>query len=247
MEQYTAFAAWYDRMMGTVAYEDWERYLDGLLQEAGAKTVAECACGTGNLTWRLIKAGYSVTALDISEDMLLTAREKLRKMGLSCPFVREDIRTLSLHRPVDAVVAACDGVNYLTEGAEEFFAAAYRALKPGGILLFDVSSDYKLRYVLSGRTFGDTGADWGYVWENAMEPNSPLLEMELTCFVKQGTGYARFEETHWQRAYTKEELTKALERAGFVKIEVYEAFTRHAPGGRTERLQFAARRPKDLQ
>ena len=113
--------------------------------------------------------------------------------------------------------------------------------------MFDVSSDYKLRYVLSGRTFGDTGADWGYVWENAMEPNSPLLEMELTCFVKQGTGYARFEETHWQRAYTKEELTKALERAGFVKIEVYEAFTRHAPGGRTERLQFAARRPKDLQ
>ena len=134
MEQYTAFAAWYDRMMGTVAYEDWARYLDGLLQEAGAKTVAECACGTGNLTWRLIKAGYSVTALDISEDMLLTAREKLRKMGLSCPFVREDMRTLSLHRPVDAVVAACDGVNYLTEGAEEFFAAAYRALKPGGIL-----------------------------------------------------------------------------------------------------------------
>lgn len=83
MEQYTAFAAWYDRMMGTVAYEDWARYLDGLLQEAGAKTVAECACGTGNLTWRLIKAGYSVTALDISEDMLLTAREKLRKWD--CP------------------------------------------------------------------------------------------------------------------------------------------------------------------
>lgn len=242
MEQYTAFSAWYDKMMGTVDYDKWGQYLAALLNKSGAKKIAECACGTGNLTWRLMKAGYEVTGLDISEDMLLVAREKLRKMGLRCPFVCEDMRELSLHKPVDAIVAACDGVNYVTEGVEEFFRAAYRGLKPGGVLLFDVSSAYKLSRVLGGRTFGDTGADWGYIWENVFDPDSALLEMGLTCFIKEGSHYTRFEETHLQRAYTQEELTTALQEAGFVRVEVYEAFTENPPKPETERLQFVAYR-----
>lgn len=242
MEQYTAFSAWYDKMMGTVDYEKWTRYLIDFLHRTGARRVAECACGTGNITWRLCKAGFEVTGLDISEDMLLVAREKLRKMGLRCPFVCEDMRELSLHKPVDAIIAACDGVNYVTEGAEDFFAAAYRGLKPGGVLLFDVSSDYKLSRILGGRTFGDTGEDWGYIWENVFDEDSALLEMGLTCFIKEGSHYTRFEETHLQRAYTQAELTAALHQAGFEKVEVYEAFTLNAPGEKTERLQFAAYR-----
>lgn len=242
MEQYTAFSAWYDKMMGGVEYDGWSRYLMTLLDRSGAKKVAECACGTGNITWRLAKRGYEVTGLDLSEDMLLVAREKLRKMGLRCPFVCEDMRALSLHKPVDAVIAACDGVNYVTEGAEDFFAAAYRALKPGGVLLFDVSSAYKLSKILGGRTFGDTGEDWGYIWENVFDEESALLEMELTCFIKEGSHYTRFEETHLQRAYTQEELTAALKKAGFERVEVYEAFTMEPPKENTERLQFATYR-----
>lgn len=242
MEQYTAFSAWYDKMMGTVDYNGWSRYLMGLLDRNGARKVAECACGTGNITWKLVKAGYEVTGLDLSEDMLLVAREKLRKMGLRCPFVCEDMRALSLHKPVDAIIAACDGVNYVTEGVEAFFTAAHKALKPGGMLLFDVSSYYKLSKVLSGRTFGDTGEDWGYIWENVFDPDTSLLEMGLTCFIREGSHYSRFEETHLQRAYTEEELTAALKGAGFSRVEVYEAFTLTPPKPDTERLQFVAYR-----
>ena len=66
------------------------------------------------------------------------------------PFVQQDMRALNLHRPMDAVLATCDGVNYLLteEDLLSFFRAAHRAIKPGGALIIDVSTPYKLQHVL---------------------------------------------------------------------------------------------------
>ena len=235
-EAYSAFAAGYDRMMADVDYDGWANYIDGFLREAGAKSVLECACGTGSLTVRLARK-------DLSEDMLMVARQKALDAGLRfLPFVCQDMRRIALHKPVDAVVAACDGVNYLMDGVEDFFQSAWKALKPGGLLLFDVSSAYKLSAVLGDNTFAATGPDWAYIWENTYHPRLGRVDMLLTGFLKQGTGYARFEEHHSQRAYTEEELRAALVSSGFHDIRVYEAFTRNPPTDKAERLQFTARK-----
>ena len=170
-EAYSAFAAGYDRMMGDVNYDGWAGYIDGFLREAGAKSALECACGTGSLTVRLGRMGYAMTGSDLSEDMLMVARQKALDAGLRfLPFVRQDMRHIALHKPVDAVISACDGVNYLLDGAEDFFRAAHGALRPGGLLLFDVSSAYKLSTVLANNIFAATGEDWAYIWENTYHP-----------------------------------------------------------------------------
>lgn len=242
-EAYSAFAAGYDRMMADVDYDGWANYIDGFLREAGAKSVLECACGTGSLTVRLARKGYQITGADLSEDMLMVARQKALDAGLRfLPFVCQDMRRIALHKPVDAVVAACDGVNYLMDGVEDFFQSAWKALKPGGMLLFDVSSAYKLSAVLGDNTFAATGPDWAYIWENTYHPRLGRVDMLLTGFLKQGQGYARFEEHHSQRAYTEEELRAALVSSGFHDIRVYEAFTRNPPTDKAERLQFTARK-----
>ena len=242
-EAYSAFAAGYDRMMGDVDYDGWAGYIDGFLKEDGARSVLECACGTGSLTIRLARMGYEITGSDLSGDMLMVARQKALDAGLrSLPFICQDMRRLALHKSVDAVVCACDGVNYLLDGAEDFFRAAHGALKPGGLLLFDVSSVYKLSAVLADNTFAATGEDWAYIWENQYHPRSGRVDMVLTGFLKQGAGYARFEEQHSQRAYPEEELRSSLAGCGFGDVRVYEAFTREAPSPTAERLQFTARK-----
>ncbi len=72
----------------------------------------EAACGTGSLTLELAKR-YQLLPSDQSEEMLGIAVAKARAQGHILPFVCQDMRELSAHRPAQALVAGCDGVNYL--------------------------------------------------------------------------------------------------------------------------------------
>lgn len=243
MNQYGSFAHWYDRMMHDVDYTAWAEYIDSFLKEAGAKTVLDCACGTGRITVLLASAGYIITGSDASEDMLMEARAGALKKGLkSLPFVCQNLQSLSVHHPVDAVICTCDGVNYLTDPDDVigFLESASRVLRPGGLLLFDISSPYKFAKILADRTFTEVEDDYAYIWSNMFDPESMLCEMDLTFFVKEHGLYRRFSEQHLQRAYTEEELTKLLVRNGFYVRGVYDAFTRDPIRPDSERFQFAA-------
>jgi len=241
---YQEFAPFYDRMMHDVDYDAWTAYLDGFLKEANARTVLDCACGTGSLAVRLAKKGYAVTGSDISADMLAVAREKAMRAGFKIPLVQQDMREISLHKPVDAVVCACDGVNYLTgDGdARAFFQAAREALAPGGLLLFDVSSAYKLAEAMGDKPFFEEAEDYTYLWANRYDKRRRLAHMRLTFFVREGAQYTRFAEEHIQRAYAVEELAALLKEENFALIGVYDAFTDQPPRDNSERIQFVCRK-----
>lgn len=112
---YTGFAEVYDELMADVKYDEWADFYVKMMAAFGIRTgkICECACGTGNLTIPLQKRGFHVTGVDMSQDMLWRAAQKARDAGAAIPFVRQDMRKLHLHRPMDAVLATCDGVNYL--------------------------------------------------------------------------------------------------------------------------------------
>ena len=248
IQTYGDFAAFYDQLMTDVDYDAWAQYLLGLLQQNGilpGETVLDCACGTGEITLRLHKAGYHMTGADLSERMLEIAQQKARKAGAKIAFVRQSLQSISVHKPVSAVTCACDGENYLLSEADvlAFFTGANRALKNGGMLLFDISSAYKLEHILGGQTFGEDEKDCTYLWQNCFDPKARLLEMRLAFFAPDGRGaYTRFDERHVQRAHTPEELITLLQQAGFAVEGVYDAFTKEAPNAKSERIQFVARK-----
>lgn len=247
--EYGRFAAVYDSLMRSVNYDAWAEYIVSLLAEKNVRpgdSILDCACGTGELSVRLSKRGFLVTGIDRSEEMLEIAQKKARLAGQKIPFVCQDMRALSLHKPVSAVVCACDGVNYLLTKKDvgTFFDSAFTALKPNGAMLFDVSSAYKLECVLGGQTYGEDTSECAYLWQNAFDPESRLIEMNLSFFVPDGAGkYSRFTERHVQRAHTAEELQSALEKSGFSECRAYEAFTLDEPNAASERIQFSAVKP----
>jgi SAM-dependent methyltransferase len=243
--QYGRFAAYYDAMMHDVDRESWADYIDGFLKEANAHTVLDCACGTGAMTIALQKRGYHMIGNDASPDMLMNARNQAFAAGAKeIIFICEDMRKLKIHKPVDALISVCDGVNYLTslQDAASFFRCAADCLKPNGLLLFDISSNYKLRSILGNNTFTEETDTYAYIWKNAYDQRTKLCEMDLTCFVKVGDHYDRFQETHIQRAHSVAELTNLLEEAGFTGIYAMHAFSREPAHGNSERIQFIARK-----
>lgn len=241
------FSQWYDKMMHSVDYDKWADYVGELLNKHNCNSVLECGCGTGNLTLRLVKKGFSVIASDLSESMLMETRNKMMKAGFRFPIIQQDMQDMNVHRPVDAVIAVCDAVNYLLDTPERFFASAFRILKPGGVLLFDISSEYKLSHVLRDSSFSDTSDDWAYICDNSYDPELKQLRMDLTAFVREGSFFKRFEEQHIQRAYNENELEEMLQKAGYCNISIYDCFTVNAPNDNSERIQFVAEKPLDHQ
>ncbi len=243
---YTAFASVYDRLMANVDYSAWAMFYRELLRLRGVScgAVCECACGTGSLTLPLAKT-YAITGVDISGDMLFAAQEKARRAGLSIPFVQADMRSFTLHRPVDAVLCTCDGVNYLEseQAVSAFFHAAYQALKPGGALIFDVSTPYKLKHILGNHDLCEDAPDISYLWSNRFYPKNCRVEMHLSIFMREtGTLYRRIIEDQVQYGYTQAALKALLLQAGFTAVTVHGDRTTDAPKPAEKRWHIAATR-----
>ena len=204
---YTGFAEVYDMLMNDVHYGAWADMYARMMTAYGIPRnakVCECACGTGSLTLPLQQLGYEMMGIDLSQEMLWQAAQKARKAGFGIPFIRQDMRQLRLHRPVDAVLATCDGVNYLLQDvdAAAFFQSAWDAIKPGGGLFFDVSTPYKLEHLLGSQFMGEDRRDVTYMWQNRYFPERQQVEMHLAIFVKEPDGrYRRIDEEQVQRAY----------------------------------------------
>lgn len=246
---YTAFARVYDELMNTVDYDAWAARYASLMAACGvperAKCV-ECACGTGNLTLRLKKRGCLITGTDLSEDMLAAAMEKARAAGVMIPFVRQDMCALTVPRRVDCVLATCDGVNYLTapERVEAFFAAAFSALRPGGALIFDVSTPDKLKNTLGHHTLYSDDDSVSYIWRNAWDEKKACVTLSLSLFVRRPDGaYDRLEERQTQRAHTRQELRVWLKEAGFTDIQFYGRLRTTPPRTGDDRWHVTARKP----
>ena len=246
---YTAFAAFYDAMMHDVDYDAWAQRLAQLIGKSFScnqeTTIADCACGTGAISIRLAEKGYTVTGIDLSADMLMQARNNAMQQGIRMPFIQQDIANLAVHKPVKVINCSCDGVNYLTsrERMLRFFQSAHAALQPDGILLFDVSTRYKLSTVLGSHCFGEDLAACTYLWENAYDPQSKLIEMRLHVFYPDGKGhYSRFDETHIQRAHSDREIRSTLMEAGFASVESFDGLSENLLTDTSERALYVCHR-----
>ena len=246
MEAYTGFAACYDEFMDNVPYEEWAAFGRELLEELGCREgiLLDLACGTGSLTERMAAYGYDCIGVDSSEEMLNLAMEKKEKSGSSILYLLQDMRELELYGTVAGAVCFCDSLNYLTEKEEltEVFRLVNNYLDPGAPFLFDFNTDYKYREILGESTIAENREDASFIWENYYDEESRINEYDLTLFLRGEDGrFDRQQETHFQRAYSLEEIKECLSLAGMEFVVAYDGYTREAPTHESERILVAAR------
>lgn len=253
MEAYTSFASVYDTFMDNVPYKEWGTYLCGLLKEYGVEDglVLDLGCGTGTMTEILADAGYDMTGVDFSEEMLEIAMEKRLESGHDILYLMQDMREFELYGTVRAVVSICDSVNYITEPEElrEVFRLVNNYLDPGGVFIFDMNTEYKYRELLGSSTIAEEREECSFIWDNYYYEEEKINEYELTLFLRDeeyskaaGQDICRkFQEMHYQRAYALEEVKVLLEQAGMEFVTAYDAFTKDAPKPDSERIYVIAR------
>lgn len=245
MDQYKNFAFIYDELMNEVDYESWVSYIEKIIENENikVKNILELACGTGNITIPLAKKGYDIAGIDISEEMLMIAREKSQKEGIDLVLLNQDIAYLDFDLyDLDCVLCACDGFNYILEenDLKSAFNKIYNLLKENGIFIFDISSYYKLSNILGQNVYGENRDDIAYLWENFFDEEDDIVQMDLAFFTKENESekFTRFEETHYQRAYKNEDIINMLNSSGFENIKLYKDFTFEKDNGKGERVFF---------
>ena len=206
------------------------------------KDYLDVACGTGNVTVRLAKHFKDIYAVDLSEDMLREAFNKLKENRIKGKIICQDMTEMQLNRKFDLITSVLDSTNYITDedDLEKYFSSVKEHLKDDGIFIFDVNSYYKLSEILGNNIYTYSEDDVFYTWENVFEDD--MVSMFLTFFVKQGELYERFEEEHFERAYKEEELESALSNCGLKVINKFDGYSNNKVQANSERIVYVVKK-----
>ena len=248
MESYGRFAGVYDVFMDNVNYREWADYIIETLAQDGIRDglVLELGCGTGTVTEMLADAGYDMIGIDNSEEMLAEAMEKRAESGHDILYLLQDMQDFELYGAVRAVISVCDSMNYLTdeEDLEYLFALVNNYLDPEGLFVFDFNTEYKYREILGEQTIAEDREECSFIWDNYYDEDERINEYELTLFVRdeeQPQLYRKYQEEHFQRAYTLEQIRHMLTEAGLEYVTAYDDYTKESPHDRSERICVVAR------
>ncbi len=248
-EAYRSFSEVYDVLTQDVAYQKRCDYVELLMQKFLAKKpelVVDLACGTGTVAVELAKRGYDMTGIDASQEMLGVAVRKAKAEQLDILFLNQTMQEFELYGTVDVILCLLDSVNYLLdkEELEQCLHWVQNYLNPGGLFIFDINTKYKLETLLPGNIFTDEVEGAYYTWENAYDKEEKICMFDLNFFVEENGLYKRFEEVHYEKAYTRGEIKSALRGAGLKLLGEYDDLTLDAPRRQSEKIFFVAQKPQ---
>lgn len=217
---YKAVAQFYDELLLDGEYEKYVDFIvDTVKRNAPVFSGADGGCGSGIVTRALKKAGASVWGFDISDEMLQKAVERTAAEKLNVKFLKQNLLNFKSFEKAGFLTVINDGVNYIEQ---KKLAAAFKNfnknLVKNGVLVFDISTPYKLKTVLGNNVYGDDDENLSYIWFNTLNENS--VDIEITFFKKQGGAYIRTEETQTQYVHEISDVLSALCGAGFTVLSV---------------------------
>ncbi len=218
------FASVYDKMMSYADYDSWYKFIKTIIDENGikGKDVLDLGCGTGEMSIRLKKAGYSVLGIDISPEMLSIAADKAKEKKLEIHFANQDMRDFILPVGFDIVISLFDTVNYLSsiEEVEECFSSVYDHLDENGIFIFDMVTENMLDEMFPGGTFIEDREDMTMIWTREYDEESGLEDISTTFFVKEKNGsYSRIDDFYSKKIFNINEIKESAEKIGFTSFE----------------------------
>ena len=223
---YSHLAANYDGTVGIPFFRRTRFAFEKLIgrYRIAFRTAADIGCGTGLFARYLNRSwGVPVFGVDLSRDMLRIAARNCR--GLRICLLKQDIRSLRLPHPVDLVTCNFDTLNHLVGDGDllSTFRRVRDNLNSGGHFIFDMvmqcqplgSARRYVRHFSSARRTVVQHVRW--------EPSRKLLSIVVS--IRSRNTPRAITEVHRERAYSAEEIGRALLDAGFVIRGIHDAAT----------------------
>jgi SAM-dependent methyltransferase len=224
------YPRYYDLVFGS----DWRSEFEFLIQcfrnhaRRKVRKVFEPACGTGRLMYRLARAGYQVSGLDLNERAVAYCNERLARHGFPKSAFVGEMSNFRLPRKADAAFNTINSFRHLTSehAAEAHLQCMSRALGKGGVYIVGLHLT-----PTAGKPMGEESwsARRGHlcvntrlrtIGRNLRRRRERFL---MTCGVHTPTRSFRLVEEIVFRTYTAGQFRRLLERVGAFEVaRVYD-------------------------
>jgi 2-polyprenyl-3-methyl-5-hydroxy-6-metoxy-1,4-benzoquinol methylase len=184
--------------------------------------ILDIGCGTGQHTLELLKQGYKVTGIDLSNEMLKIAKKKLllNKLFFNNLFNLNAYDVNKLNTKFDVVLMMFNVIGYL-DNIEFLFQKLRNSLKPNALIVFDYWSETAVKKNPPKTTtknflcneFKATKISKGKIIKNKV-----IVDLNLNII--KGNQTKRFNETHNVYFYDIRKLAKTLKKFGYKKKNI---------------------------
>ena len=206
-----------------------ERTMDLILSFCGSRPmcILDLGCGPGIYLEKLAKLGHLCTGIDFSKNSISYARKQAQEKGLDINYIHMDYLELDHQAQFDLILLIYTDIGVLLpEERKGLLERIRRALKAGGIFVFDVLNDRNL-----GMKFAEFQT-WTFEFSGFWKPD-PYLELasgfhypENKVFLKQHTildesgkiSNYRF----WTHYFNRDDVEAILSSVGFVRTAYFE-------------------------
>jgi trans-aconitate methyltransferase len=178
---------------------------------AGRRSIVDVGCGTGRISAALASAGFAVTGIDASAEMIEVARAR----AAAVDFEMADLFSWRPPAPVDGVV--CRGVlNDFTQDSDRQLGleSLFQMLRPGGLLVLSVREVEKTR-TRYGREPVVTRSEEGVFFRAEARFVGDVVVVEETLSSEDARADHRFEMKPWSLS----EVDERAAAAGFTRVE----------------------------
>lgn len=174
--------------------------------------IVDFGAGTGRLSLPLSERGYDVVAVDPCGEMLAQLKAKAPESGIILQQSR--MQDFAGEGDFDFALCVFTVLLYLTDiiSLEASLHAAFRSLKPGGLLLIDVP----FKGIFSSYSRSDNHIDRKVT---VIETSSNIFTYREDLTIKSPKGDASYNDEFQIRYWPEKEVKQALMNAGFHMTE----------------------------
>lgn len=189
--------------------------------------ILDLGCGPGLYCHRLSMLGHQCIGIDYSPASITHARKIAEQSDLNCTFIRADLRETDYGNDFDVVMQIYGEINvFKPVHASKILNKAYKALKPGGILLLEPHT-FEAVQAWGRKPPSWTSSSAGlfsskphlvleeYFWN----PSEKVTTNRYFVIEASAGDVTRFSQS--VQAYTDKEYRTLLEQSGFTAIRFY--------------------------
>ena len=210
-----------------------------LLELDSPKKILDLACGFGRHSNRLAALGHTMTGIDITPGFLEIARQDAIQRNVEVQYQQGDMRSISFEDEFDYVMLLFTAFGYFSDEENlKVMINAGKALKPGGLLIFDTPN--RDAFLKDMRPFF------------VVEKEGNVMIDRLSFDGLQGRFYnkrivfrdgARKDKPFFVRLYNPNELQTLFDQTGMELYHIYGGWDAKEFSSDSHRMVVIARKP----